>query len=213
MRWPRPTAAVLSISVLVALAACAGKSGLEGLEMGQTTVVDRSADERPDWMTNPPETEDGLHYFSGGETGVRDLDNSFRQARAEAWQTLGESLLGTFSSLFQEVEISGDQSLQEYARNFQELAVNQLRLMGVETEERYYERRARRTPTGIEYSYNSFVLLSIPQREWRAAQIRALQRLKGQVSGPGSEQARKWIDDAIQRLEQLRQGAGGEGGG
>lgn len=201
----RSAAVVLASFVAAATIGCGGPSNsLEKLPVGQQQVVESSADERPGWLTQPPEPEDGTRYFSGGETDARDLDNSFRQARAEAWQTLGESLMGTFSSLLQQSEMGGNQALQEYSRNFQELAVNQLQVHGVQPQERYYEKVAERTGSGIEYHYNAFVLLEIPERQWRTAQLRALEEIQGEANGPGSEAAREFIEEAIKRLREMR---------
>ncbi len=186
---------------------CAGAARMAELEeapVGTEVVVERSEGERPGWITEPPEDEDGMKYFSGGEQGYGDFAMGLRMAKAEAWQDLGESVLGIWSSLLQASEVGGKDRLQQYARNFQELAVKEISLGGTEVEERYYEKVAVRTSYGVQYHYNAFVLLRVPEDEYRTAQLRALEQLRNRAKRESNTDAEEFIDEAIERLNEIQ---------
>jgi hypothetical protein len=207
MRLRRDVPRILALSLLLAPLACGGArvAELDDAPVGTQVIVERSEGSRPDWIANPPEPDDDMVFFSGGEEGYSDYGLGLRMAKAEAWQELGESVLGTWSSLLQASEVGGKEQIQQYARNFQELAVNQITISGAETEERYYEKAAVKTGYGVEYRYNAFVLLRIPEQEYRMAQVRALEELKNRAHADNNTNAEQFIDEALQRLRELRQ--------
>jgi hypothetical protein len=177
---------------------------LEEAPIGTEVIVERSEGERPEWIIDPPKDDDGLKFFSGGEEGYTDYAHGLRMAKAEAWQDMGESLLGIWSSLMQASEVGGKDRLDQYGRNFQELAVKEVDLSGVQVEERYYEKVAVKTGYGVDYRYNCFVLLKVPDREFAAAQARALDRMRNQARDAGDVRAEEFIDTAIERLEEIK---------
>ena len=176
---------------------------LEQSPVGAELVVDRSEGSRPDWIVSPPEEKDDMKFFSGGEEGVTDFALGMRMAKAEAWQDMGESVLAVWSSLFQASDVSDSETLDRYGRNFQELAVKELEITGVEAEERYYEKVAVKTAYGVEHQYNTFVLISVPANDWRTAQHRALQKLRDRASAAQDTRAEEYIDQAIERLDEI----------
>ncbi|HSG82682.1 MAG TPA: hypothetical protein VLC48_10550, partial [Gemmatimonadota bacterium] len=89
---------------------------------------------------------------------------------------------------------------------FQELAVKEISLSGAETEERYYERVAEKTGYGVEYRYNTFVLLKVPEEEYNLAQVRALEQLRNRAREDNNANAEEFIDEAIDRLNQIKKG-------
>ena len=171
---------------------------------GSELMVDRSESDRPDWIAQPPKEKDGYLFFSGGEEGYSDYAHGFRMAKAEAIQELSESVMLTWNSLLQSSDVARNKDqLEQYGRNFQELAIETIRLTALDTEERYYEKVAVKTGYGIENRYNCFVLLRIPSYEWQAAQARALEDLRRRAQGEGDTSAEEFIDDAIERIDEL----------
>jgi len=197
---------LLTIAALGAALACGGSKvqDLDEAPVGSEVVVERSEGSRPDWVVDPPRDKDGMKFFSGGEEGFTDYALCLRMAKAEAMQEMGESVMSVWSSLLQASEVGGKDQLDQYARNFQELAVKQVSMSGAETEERYYEKIAVKTGYGVEYRYNGFVLLKVPEQEYHMAQARALQELKKQAQDEGDSTAEEFIDEAIQRLDEIR---------
>jgi hypothetical protein len=197
---------LLALSALAATAACGSKNvaDLDEAPVGSQVIVERSDGSRPDWILEPPEDDDGFKFFSGGEEGYTDYALGFRMAKAEAMQEMGESVLGIWSSLLQASSVGGKDEIQQYARNFQELAVKEISLSGAETEERYYERVAEKTAYGVEYRYNTFVLLRVPEQEYNMAQVRALEELKDRAREDDNVDAQEFIDEAIDRLNQIK---------
>jgi hypothetical protein len=197
----------LAVSALAGALACGGSSKVQDLDqapVGSEVIVERSESSRPDWAIDPPKDKDGMKFFSGGQEGYSDYALGMRMAKAEAMQEMGESVMSVWSSLLQASQVGGKDQLDQYARNFQELAVKQISLSGAETEERYYEKVAVKTAYGIEYRYNGFVLLKVPEQEYQLAQARALQQLKKQAQQDGDTSAEEFIDEAIQRLNQIK---------
>lgn len=199
---------LLALSTLLAPLACGGKNvaELDEAPVGTQVVVERSEGSRPDWILDPPKDDAGMKFFSGGEEGYTDYALGFRMAKAEAMQEMGESVLGIWSSLLQASAVGGKNQVQQYARNFQELAVKEISLSGAETEERYYEKVAVKTPYGVEYRYNTFVLLKVPEQEYDMAQVRALEQLKDRARADDNTNAEEFIDEAIDRLNQIQKG-------
>ena len=200
-------ARILALGALLGAMGCSGAAKVAELEeapVGTEVVVERSDGSRPDWIVQPPEDDDGLKFFSGGEEGYTDYAMGLRMAKAEAWQELGESVLGIWSSLLQASEVGGKDRIQQYARNFQELAVKEISLSGTEVEERYYEKVAVKTTYGVEYHYNAFVLLSVPEMEYNTAQLRALEQLRDKARRESNTDAEEFIDEAIQRLNEIQ---------
>ncbi len=198
---------LLALTALAGAIGCSGAAKVEDLEeapVGAEVIVERSEGDRPDWVLDPPRDKDDMKFFSGGEEGYTDYALGMRMAKAEAWQELGESVLGIWSSLLQASEVGGKEYLDQYARNFQELAVKQVSMSGAETEERYYEKVAVKTGYGVEYRYNAFVLLKVPAGDYQRAQARALEQLKKQAQENGDTDAENFIDDAIRRLDEIR---------
>jgi len=197
---------LLTIAALGAALACGGSKvqDLDEAPVGSEVIVERSEGSRPDWVVDPPKDDDGMKFFSGGEEGFTDYALCLRMAKAEAMQEMGESVMSVWSSLLQASEVGGKDQLDQYARNFQELAVKQVSMSGAETEERYYEKVAVKTGYGVEYRYNGFVLLKVPEQEYHMAQARALQELKKQAQDKGDSTAEEFIDEAIQRLDEIR---------
>ncbi|UCC73421.1 MAG: hypothetical protein JSV86_02325 [Gemmatimonadota bacterium] len=199
-------AKLLALGATFGALGCGGAAKVAELEespVGTEVIVERSAGERPDWITEPPEDDDGMKFFSGGEEGYVDYAMGLRMAKAEAWQELGESVLGIWSSLLQASEVGGKERLQQYARNFQELAVKEISLSGTEVEERYYEKVAVKTTYGVEYHYNAFVLVKVPEDEYHTAQLRALEQLRNRAKRENNTDAEEFIDEAIQRLNEI----------
>ena len=197
---------ILAIAAVAGSLAC-GSSKVQDLDqapVGSEVIVERSDGSRPDWVVDPPKDKDGMKFFSGGEEGFTDYALCLRLAKAEAMQEMGESVMSTWSSLLQASEVGGKDHLDQYARNFQELAVKQVSMSGAETEERYYEKIAVKTAYGIEYRYNGFVLLKVPEQEYHMAQARALQELKKQAQDNNDTSAEDFIDEAIERLGEIR---------
>ncbi|KPK61931.1 MAG: hypothetical protein AMS21_08580 [Gemmatimonas sp. SG8_38_2] len=197
---------LLAIATLGAALGCGGSKvqDLDEAPVGSEVIVERSEGSRPDWVVDPPKDDDGMKFFSGGEEGFTDYALCLRMAKAEAMQEMGESVMSVWSSLLQASEVGGKDQLDQYARNFQELAVKQVSMSGAETEERYYEKVAVKTGYGVEYRYNGFVLLKVPEQEYHMAQARALQELKKQAQDNGDSTAEEFIDEAIQRLDEIR---------
>jgi hypothetical protein len=198
---------LLGISALAAAFGCSGAAKVAELEdapVGSEVIVERSDGDRPDWILEPPRENDGTKYFSGGEEGYSDYALCLRMAKAEAMQELGESVMSVWSSLLQASEVGGKDRLDQYARNFQELAVKEISLSGAEIEERYYEKVAIKTAYGVDYRYNGFVLLKVPAQEYRMAQARALDQLKRRAQEDGDKSAEEFIDDAIRRLNEIQ---------
>jgi hypothetical protein len=206
MTLRRNALTLLVFSALLAPLACGGPKvqDLDEAPVGTEVVVERSQGDRPDWILEPPEDKDGMKFFSGGEEGYSDYALGLRMAKAEAWQEMGESVLGVWSSLLQASEVGGKDQIQQYARNFQELAVKEISLTGTETEERYTEKVAVKTSYGVEYHYNAFVLLTVPEQDYQMAQLRALEQLKRKAQDDGDASAEEFIDEAIERLNQIR---------
>ncbi len=202
-RLPR----LLVLCTLAGAFACGGAAKVQELEqapVGTEVVVERSDGDRPDWVIDPPKTRDGYKFFSGGEEGYSDYALGLRMAKAEAMQEMGESVMSIWSSLLQASQVGGKDRLDEYARNFQELAVKEVSLSGAETEERYYEKVAVKTAYGVDYRYNSFVLLKVPEQEYKMAQARALEQLKKRAQDSGDTDAEEFIDEAIRRLDEIQ---------
>jgi hypothetical protein len=198
---------LVAATALAGSFACSGAAKVEDLDeapVGAEVIVEQSDGDRPDWVVDPPKNKDGYKYFSGGEEGYTDYALGLRMAKAEAMQEMGESVMSIWSSLLQASQVGGKQYLDEYARNFQELAVKEISLSGAETEERYYEKVAVKTAYGVEYRYNSFVLLKVPEQEYKMAQARALEQLKKRAQDSGDTSAEEFIDDAIRRLDEIQ---------
>ncbi len=193
-------ARLLALGALLGAMGCGGAvkvAELEEAPVGTEVVVERSDGSRPDWIVQPPEDDDGMKFFSGGEEGYTDYAMGLRMAKAEAWQELGESVLGIWSSLLQASEVGGKDRIQE-------LAVKEISLSGTEVEERYYEKVAIKTTYGVEYHYNAFVLLSVPEMEYTTAQLRALEQLRDKARRESNTDAEEFIDEAIQRLNEIQ---------
>ncbi len=201
-------AKLLALGAVFGALGCGGAARVEELyeeaPVGTEMIVERSDGDRPDWITEPPDDDDGMKFFSGGEEWYSDYAVGLRMAKAEAWQELGESVLGIWSSLLQASEVGGKDRLQQYARNFQELAVKEITLSGTEVEERYYERVAVKTTYGVDYHYNAFVLLRVPEQEYQMAQLRALEQLRNRAKQERDADAEEFIDEAIQRLSEIQ---------
>ncbi|NIR42747.1 MAG: hypothetical protein GWN99_02630 [Gemmatimonadetes bacterium] len=193
----------LAVTALLGSYACGGPKAEQRLDespVGTQVVVERSDTNRPDWTLRLPEDRDGYKYFSGGEEGYTDYALGFRMAKAEALQELGERVLGIWSWLVQTSEVGGKSEIQGYGRTYQELVVKEI---DSGKEERYYEKVATKTAYGVEYRYNTFVLLHISGDEYRRAQIRALEELGKRARRQGNSSLREFIDESIARLNEI----------
>lgn len=195
---------ILVLAALLGSYACGGPKAerqLDEAPIGTQVIVERSRGERPGWIERTPDEGDGFGYFSGGEQGFTDRALGFRMAKAEAMQALSASLRAAWRSLLQASRVAGEDELESYARSFRQLALDEIRSSAAEPEERYYEKVAIRTSFGIEYRYNAFVLLRLPEAAYRQAQIHALEQLRDRASREGDARAREFFDEAIQRLK------------
>ena len=80
-----------------AMVACVGISMEDLPPVGSEQIVDRSADDRPEWTTVRPVDGDDYTYFVGAEAGFKDYAYAVNQAELQAWGDLSQSILAEFN--------------------------------------------------------------------------------------------------------------------
>jgi len=180
---------------------CAGPGKLP--VVSQERIVERSLEERPDWIYTPISIQEGIFSFSGGVTERADFSLALRQARSEVIKNITEGIQGTvhreFSDATRELSI-GDAELREFLTETMGIIMDIYQMQGIKPKEIYYEKVERPTAKGIEYFYNCYNLVEISEKEYVEWRNGALMNIRDKAK---AENNKKVEEIATKLLEKL----------
>jgi len=180
---------------------CAGPGKLPVI--GQERIVERSLEERPDWIYTPISIQEDVFSFSAGVTERADFSLALRQARAEVIKNITEGIQRTvqreFSDATRELSIS-EAELREFLTDTVGMIMDIYQMHGIKPKEIYYEKVERPTAEGVEYFYNCYNLIEISQGEYVEWRNAALMSMRDKAK---AENNKKVEEIATKLLEKL----------
>jgi len=173
--------------------------------IGQERIVERSLEERPDWINTPISIGEGVFSFSGGVTERADFSLALRQARAEVIKNITEGIQETvqreFSDATRESSIS-DEELREFLTDTVGMIMDIYQMHGIKPKEMYYEKVERPTAKGVEYLYNYYNLVEISQGEYVEWRNAALMSMRDKAKAGNNKKVEDIASELLKKLSQ-----------
>jgi|GEM_PF-6348601 hypothetical protein len=189
--------AVFLLSLVVL--SCASSS-----EMGGLKVVEESS-KKPDWVKSDREffEKEDMFYFRGMVSDRYDLALAKREAKAEAVKNIAEKIAmrvrDEFRTATEGVNVS-QEAISQFVSDAVSWITDNLNVFGL-TPERVYWRKVRRMEQGeYKYTYDVFVLVSLPKQDYIRSRNMAIRQLMERYRKQGQEDARKTAEAVFQRL-------------
>ncbi|PNU18652.1 hypothetical protein C2E25_16520 [Geothermobacter hydrogeniphilus] len=179
---------------------CAGQKQLPGSE----TVVETSGGDRPDWVTEVPEDEDGLMFFRGFKTKAVTLEGGLTDARENASRQIIEMIEQRGMADYSNVRV--ERGIPESDADIGSVINDGLKILsdnvvrGIKERETYFEKVEVFTGSGLKYYYNVFSLVAIPENEYRVAMQRAVDTLKVRAREQNNAKAEAFLDEMNKRF-------------
>jgi len=172
---------------------------------GTQNVIEKSAKEKPDWITHPFTEKKGIMYFSGGVREVADYSLGLEQAEAEALKGLVKSIQLKARSEFTE-NIRGSNldknELEKFISDGIAIVADNVEVSGVFPKETYYEKIEEATVSGKRYLYNCYSLLQLSDRDYKIARNKALEDLSKKARNENNKKAEQTAIDLLKRLSE-----------
>jgi len=182
---------------------CAGPGKLP--VVGQERIVERSLEERPDWIYTPISIQENVFSFSGGVTERADFSLALRQARAEVikniTQGMQKAVQREFSDALRELSIS-DAELNEFLTDTLGMIMDIYQMHGIKPKEIYYEKVERPTAEGVEYFYNCYNLIEISEREYAEWRNAALISMRDKARAENNKKIEEIATELLKKLSQ-----------
>jgi hypothetical protein len=171
------------VAVVGAAAGCAGPQVTQN--PGETKLVERIPDNRPDWTDwrESFKDEKDKFLFVGAVRDRADYALSIREAGIEATKIATEQLARELNLSLQS-SIVGTNMGDDLGRVIRDLFIQEsraLNIMGLVQKERYAERWAVGTVAGAKDVYHAWALLEIPKSDYLASKQDLLDRAAGRA--------------------------------
>jgi hypothetical protein len=174
--------------------------------VGSETVVEENPSSKPDWVTQIPESEDGLHFFRGFKTNSLSLEDGLTDARQHAIGQVISMISADGMEDYNKARV--EMGIPESREDVGTVIKDGLRILsrnvarGVKEIESYYEKVERVTHTGVRYFYNVYILVKYPEEEYRRALAETLNEQKKAARAQSNKAAEEFIDQMNQRFFQ-----------
>ena len=159
--------------------------------MGES-IVERSANKRPSWVT-VPKTEDKIYmYFSGVRTSAESFEAGERDATNQAVKKIIDYLGLKGESKYESLRTEESTRIQDSLK-----LEGKAEVAGIKLLQTYYEKKEIRNKEGISYKYDIFILLRYP-----VADIDRVRKLKEFNTKSEAKVALNLYLDALKKREQ-----------
>ncbi len=194
--------AVLGVVGTFLLAACGG--GQKVKPVGTETVIEKSAEKTPEWVTVPFFEDENTMYFSGTVKGVADYAVGLRQAKAEAMKNVAESIKTKARTEFVENTRGSNLSPDDLGKFVQDgiaMIADNINVSGLLPAESYYEKVEKVTDNGVKYFYNCSVLFQIPVKDYKEARRKAIEGLAEKAKEAKNKAAEEAAMNLLNKLQ------------
>ena len=192
---------LLGLAMLVAVSAC----GSRVLRPGEERVVDTSGRKRG-WVTaeTPSIHDDDTWFFRGQATGVADLTLGLRQAEADAKKRIVSRIAESVATEYSEYALGanaseGDKSV--FVSDGISWATEALTVSGVAPAKTYWEKVETGRPYGATTSFNTYVLVGLPDADYEMARLRAARAIEARARAAADRRAEEAARQLRRRLE------------
>jgi len=189
--------------VPILIGGCASPGKLPGI--GQERIVERSLEERPDWIFTPISIQEDVFSFSGGVSEQADFSLGLRHARAEVIKNVTEGIQRTvqreFSDASRELNI-GDPELREFLTDTVGMIMDIFEMLGLKPKEIYYEKVERPTAKGVEYFYNCYNLFEFSKSEYVEWRNAALMSMRDKARAENNKKMEEIATELLKKLSQ-----------
>lgn len=170
---------------------------------GKERLAGRSGLQK-DWVRSEIRSfkDDGMLYFRGYASRTADLSLGIRQAEADAKKRLIGKISESAESEYSEYMLStqGASGKSAFAADGIALASRKVRYSGAEPVKTYWEKIEVARPSGVNYFYNVYTLLQIPEADYLEAKEATLSA-RGAEDGRAEESAVRLRDRLQNQLE------------
>ena len=183
------------------LAACAGHKTV----IGERHDIERiPAGDRPSWVgVASPDFGDGKLYFHGVADSRDDMQLCLREAEAGGKKTMAgmlmERLRGQFDTALQGENKNGN--LGRWSGDYFRSQTEDVRVSGARLAKQVIEVKKENTRTGVRYSYDCYVLVSLSQADYEDARAGVLDGLRGKAKSELNRDARETFERVMDKLE------------
>jgi hypothetical protein len=182
-------------------AGCAGPGKLP--EVIEERIVERSSEERPDWINTPISIQGDVFFFSGGVTERPDFSLALRQARAEVikniTQGIQEMVNREFSEAGRELGI-GEGEFREFLTDTVGMIIDIYQMHGLKPKEIYYEKVERPVAKGVEYFYNCYNLVALSRGEYVEWRNGALMSMRDKAKAENNKRVEEITNKLLEKL-------------
>jgi hypothetical protein len=172
-------------------------------EIGEQFIVERVPDDRPRWITWPPEDRDGKLFFIGMKTHASSLENGNTDARQNGIQKIVEYVGGTGMVDYTKARVEAGITDEGQAGNYIEDGYRFLAesiAQGVREDETYYERVKAWQHDGWHYFYNYYALLSTPKDALERAARAAFEKQAAEARAKNDARAESFANRLREQL-------------
>ncbi len=173
--------------------------------IGSEKIIEKSENSRPDWLLKPWYEKGDMLYYSGGVTGKNNYELSLRQAKAEAIKNLTEGVQikvrTEFSEAIRGTNVS-ENDIGVFVQDSIGMVTENLNIQGIIPKTQYYEKLERTTAVGVEYIWNSYVLISIKKDDYIQARNLAIKGIADAAKQENNKKAEEAASLLMDRLIQ-----------
>lgn len=162
--------------VFLAVAGCA--TGRE-VKPGGEVIVDRSHEDRPDWL-NQRKIEQGPIIVFIGQERSRNLGLGEDGAKLSAVKNLGNSYYMDLSDLVSSDKREITEALDQYLKSGADFAAKNVPISGAATKEIYWEKIEKSTYGELQYFYDVWTIVEISAEDYQRGLRLAVDRVKSE---------------------------------
>ena len=172
--------------------------------VGSEQIVEKSNDDKPDWITQIPEETEKDYFFRGAKTSALSLDAGLSDSRKLA---IGQ-VVSFISSLGMEdySNVRREHGIPDDDEDVATIIEDGVRVLSkniaraVKELETYYEKVEKVTHEGVKYYYNVYMLVKYPKEEYVRALRESTKKQKEQAKAENNKKAVEFLDKMNDRF-------------
>ncbi len=195
----KPLLITLSFFCLLTFFACSGSK-----QIGSEEIVEQSYSQ-PDWVIKGSSFNDDDNYYAVGEiTKAQNRSFGLKQSYADGLQNMINTVQNTVSSISTQA-LEGNNNSSDDVGLYSKFAVawasDNQRYAGVQNPEKYWEKVAVTTSTGVKYYYNCYSLLRISNLNYNKILEGAFEEMRKQARARNNKNAEETANQLLKKVQ------------
>lgn len=190
------------VAVMVLMIGCGEK-----VPVGTQKVVE-SQGEKGDWIYKIPSNQKGMAYFRGVKTGAPTLEGGLNDARMHAAQQVAEMVKTEVNIDYERARVEygiprDDRDIGSVVRDAM-IALSDAIVQGVKEVKSYWEKVMEKTPEGVRYFYNVYVLVSISEDDYKRIANQVLEKEIEKARAKNNKKAEEFLNNFRNEIMQKK---------